>query len=172
MCQVIVCGFPLYSEMASTFPNVLDQDKLNHVHGVKAWDMQMHVKGEAILNQQLLRADGYKYMSGWYLELNHTADCIAQLTGCAADDVSCHDRHALQRLVRGPFKSQFRQFEEDRVIGVPPNLKHGLMTLPHSYAPRLDACIHLRCQFKHFEYLVGKSDPFLRTIESNISTRS
>lgn len=79
----------------------------------------------------------------------------SHLTGCKPDDVSCHDRYALQKLVRGPFRSKFTEEEESKLIGVPANFKHGIMTLPHSYAPRLDASIHLRVQFKHFEYLIG-----------------
>jgi hypothetical protein len=45
------------------------------------------------------------------------------------------------------------------MIGVPANLKHALLTLPHSYSPRFDIAVHLRCQFRHFEYLVGPEDP-------------
>ena len=44
------------------------------------------------------------------------------------------------------------------IIGVPKNLKHAILSLPHAYAPRLDAAVHLRCQFRHFEQLVGPDD--------------
>ena len=60
-------------------------------------------------------------------------------------------RHALQQLVKGPFRAAFSRSEEARITGVPANLKKGVFSLPHAYAPRLDAAIHLRCQFKHFE---------------------
>lgn len=33
-----------------------------------------------------------------------------------------------------------------------------MLSLPHALAPRLDAAVHLRCQFRHFEYLVGPED--------------
>ena len=71
----------------------------------------------------------------------------------------CHDRHALQRLIRGPFKQSLTDMEEKRIIGVPANLRHAIMTLPHVYAPRLDAAVHLRSQFQHFEQLIGPDDP-------------
>ena len=48
--------------------------------------------------------------------------------------------------------------EEKRITGVPANLKHAVFTLPHSYAPRLDVAVHLRCQFSYFEKLIGPDD--------------
>jgi hypothetical protein len=155
MCSVLNCGFPLVSEVSSAFPSILSEEKLRDKRGAKAWDFQRHFNGEVQIDDAIVRGDGYKYNSGWYLGYNQTEECIAKLTGCDLADVSCHDRHALQRLVRGPFKSHFSSFEETRIVGVPNNLKHGIMNLPHSYAPRLDAAVHLRCQFRHFEYLVG-----------------
>lgn len=125
----------------------------------QVFDFQKHLNGEGSLDPHtLIRADGFRYMSGWYLGRNTTEECVSKLTGCGLEDVGCHDRHALQRLMRGPFKLQFTDSEEQRIIGVPKNLKHAIMTLPHAYAPRLDAAIHLRCQFKHFEQLVGPDD--------------
>lgn len=178
MCSVLHCGFPLVSEVASAFPSLINKDKLSKIRWAKTWDFHRHMNGEHSLDDALVRADGYKFMSGWYLDYNQTQNCIrffhdnlltlsfsvtsllsiSQLTGCKSDDVSCHDRYALQRLVRGPFRSKFTEEEESKLVGVPANFKHGIMTLPHAYAPRLDASIHLRCQFKHFEYLVGASD--------------
>lgn len=92
------------------------------------------------------------------MDISVIFDClrISKLTGCKNEDVSCHDRHALQMLIRGPFRSKFTAEEESKLVGVPPNLRHAIMTLPHSYAPRLDASVHLRSQFRHFEYLVGR----------------
>ena len=74
-------------------------------------------------------------------------------------DVMCAERHAFQRLIRGPFKSALTQSEEMRIHGVPDNFKHSILTLPHSYAPRLDVAIHLRTQFHHFESFANGSDP-------------
>ena len=44
------------------------------------------------------------------------------------------------------------------MVGVPANLKHAMISLPHAYAPRLDAAIHLRTQFQSFEQSVGSDD--------------
>ena len=75
------------------------------------------------------------------------------------EDVGCQDRHALQRLIKGPFKpSDWLNREEERIIGGPKNLKHAMLHFPHATAPRIDAAVHLRCQFKHFEYSIGPDD--------------
>ena len=63
--------------------------------------MKRHFSGEAPIEDIIVRAEGYKYMSGWYLGYGGTNDCVAKITGCEGDDVACHDRHAFQRLVRG-----------------------------------------------------------------------
>ena len=52
------------------------------------------------MDERVIRADGYKYLSGWYLDRNFTESCAAMISGCHGRDVSCHDRHALQRLIR------------------------------------------------------------------------
>jgi hypothetical protein len=158
LCKVLACGFPFVSQVAAAFPSLIDINSIDHYRGAKTTDFHRHMNGEDIINDKVILAHGYKFMSGWYLNYNHSQDCISQLTGCESADVSCHDRHALQRLVRGPFKARFTALEEEKLIGVPENLKHGIMTLPHSFAPRLDAAVHLRSQFKHFEYLVGPDD--------------
>ena len=85
--------------------------------------------------------------------------CIADVTGCDEDDYFCHDRYALKRLVRGPFyKGALADNEERRIVGVPANLKHAMINLPHAYSPRLDAAIHLRTQFDSFEQSIGSED--------------
>ena len=64
------------------------------------------------------------------------------------------------RLIRGPFRaSKLTDAEEKRVHGIPDHMKHAILTLPHSYAPRLDAAIHLRAQFNHFEKNTAIDDP-------------
>jgi hypothetical protein len=68
-------------------------------------------------------------------------------------------RHAYQRLIRGPFKASLTASEERRISGVPDHIKHAILTLPHSYAPRLDAAIHIRAQFTGFEKLYDVADP-------------
>lgn len=158
LCEVLICGFPKLSEVRAAFPRILNDEAIRGTKGAKVWDMSRHLSGEAPLNEIVVRADGYKYMSGWYDGNTKADECITRLTGCQPGDIACHDRHALQRLVRGPFKPQYALNEESRIIGVPQNLKHAVFTLPHSYSPRLDAAVHLRCQFVHFERLVGPDD--------------
>ena len=131
----------------------------------------------------MLRADGYKYASEWWLGLQTCEHCIQRLTGCeASDDVACGDRHALQKLLVGPFRSRSSQLntpkpmhlsnhnhnlslyyrftaeEEARIVGVPHHVKHGIMSLRHSLSPRFEVAVHLRTQFKYFEWLVGPTD--------------
>ncbi|RYH18878.1 hypothetical protein EON65_26785, partial [archaeon] len=160
MCNVIHCGFPHYSEFSAAFPNILKPSEMGSVRGIKAYDFGRHIYGQAIVEDKIVRADGYRIQSGWYLSHNYSEYCINKLTGCDREDVSCHDRHALQQLVRGPFLEKFQKETGGRqsVVGVPSNLRQGVLTLPHAIAPRLDGAVHLRCQFKHFEFLVGPED--------------
>ena len=78
---------------------------------------------------------------------------MRKITGCDLGDVACSERHAFQRLIRGPFKTSLTTNEEARIHGIPDHIKHAMLTLPHSYAPRLDAAIHIRAQFHGFEAL-------------------
>jgi len=142
--------------MAAVFPSVLNQDVLKSAEGAKVGDFHQYLDGTKGDDVKVVQAHGYKEQSGWYAGLEHALECISALTGCDLEDISCHDRHALQQLIRGPFRSAFSTEEEKKIIGVPPNFKHGILTLPHVFAPRVDAAVHLRCQFKHFEWLVGK----------------
>lgn len=160
MCKIIVCGFPLESEMYAAYP-YLRQYK-DGVEGGKVPQYVSHflspVEGEH-LGSVIVRADGYKHIGGWYMNLHENiTNCVRYITGCQDDDDHCHDRHALQRLLRGPFKSALTAQEERRITGVPKNLKHAILSLPHAFAPRLDAAIHIRCQFSHFEMSVGRDD--------------
>ena len=157
MCATVHCGYHMYSHMQLAFPNLLNLP-VSKVKNAHVWDMHRYLNGEVALDEPILQSIGSKMQSGWYVNYNFTRECAARLTGCAEYDVMCHDRHALQRLVRGPFKAAFTAQEEKRILGVPQNLKHALLSLPHAYAPRLDAAIHIRTQFEHFERLVGPDD--------------
>lgn len=160
MCSILTCGYPKFNDAKAAFPAILGGEAFNQARPIKVYDFHRHFSGEASLSDvKVVRADGYKFFSGWYLGRNDTEDCIAKVTGCARTDSMCHDRHALQRLIRGPFKERLTGLEETRIIGVPSNLRHAIMSLPHVYAPRLDAAIHLRSQFQHFEQLIGPDDP-------------
>lgn len=156
-CTIIQCGFPLYSEAAMAYPSILPYP-LTHVKKLKAWDFSRHLHGEAIVDDRIVLSDGFQYRSGWYNDHNYTRWCIAKLTGCPYGDTSCEDRHAYAKLIRGPFhKLAPDYFDKLPIVGVPSNLKKAILTLPHAIAPRLDAAVHLRCQFKNFEYGVGKT---------------
>lgn len=164
MCKVIYCGFPLYSQMAKTYPSIFPED-YNTLHYMKISDFGKHLHHEIEIKERVILATGYMMKSGWYLENEYANWCIPLLTGCEKEDVSCHDRHALEQLIRGPFHSQFQEYslthpDQYYIAGIPKNLRHGILSLPHAIAPRIDAAIHLRCQFKYFEYVVGKLSLF------------
>lgn len=151
MCKVITCGFPFVSEIKSAFPQYFVNDALKHVQDVKHSDFMRYIEGSHNVSSSIVRAWGYKAASDWWVYFNSTVQCVKKITGCDLGDIPCGDRHAFQRLIRGPFKSQLTTKEEERIYGVPQHIKHAILTLPHAYAPRLDAAIHLRCQFAHFE---------------------
>ena len=60
------------------------------------------------------------------------------------------DRHALQSLLIGPFRSKFTTQEEERIVGLPRHIKHAILALRHSLSPRFEVAIHLRTQFKYY----------------------
>jgi hypothetical protein len=155
-CNIIRCGFPLYSEMSAAYPSVLTQALLNNAVGVNTAHFHAHLQDPEHNEYPLVRADGFMEQSRWYFGHSLAEDCVGLISGCALDDVSCHDRHALQQLVRGPFKNFFTSEQEKKIVGIPANFRHGMVVLPHERAPRFDAAVHLRCQFQHFEWLVGK----------------
>ena len=161
MCRVIVCGFPLQSDMIAAYPHLKRES--GGIEGAKVPQFREHFLSKDTkdhVDSVIVRADGYKYMGGWYTGMHENiTNCIQHITGCEPDDDHCHDRHALKRLLRGPFmQSALTAQEEQRIMGVPQSLKHAILSLPHAFAPRLDAAIHLRCQFSHFEMSVGRDD--------------
>lgn len=117
------------------------------------------MEGTRPVTANVVRAGGYQSKSDWWVWFNTTVHCVHKITGCDLGDVMCAERHAYQRLIRGPFKSGLSAEEEKRIHGVPDNLKHAILTLPHAYAPRLDAAVHLRAQFNHFESQASVDDP-------------
>lgn len=153
MCKIIQCGFPFASEMALAFPQYFSKDQLHHVEEVRVGDMRKYMEGTKNLPARIIRGSGFMPASDWWVYYNTTVHCVHKITGCDLGDIGCSDRHAYQRLVRGPFKSALSTDEEKRITGIPDHVKHAILTLPHSYAPRLDAAIHIRTQFKGFEAL-------------------
>lgn len=160
MCSVIRCGFPLYSEAAEVYPLLLPANA-EGVRYVKAWDFSNHVWRAALIEDRVVIATGSQYKSGWYGDNEFANQCIDKLSGCPSGDGSCQDRFALERLVIGPFHSKFRDPKLSsyyHIAGIPHNLRQGILSLPHAMAPRIDAAVHLRCQFSHFEWVVGPDD--------------
>ena len=110
MCKIITCGFPFASEMALAFPAILGKGdshalkKSAELLGVQ--DFIRYLEGTRKLkgNGKLIYAFGYKSESAWWQYFNTTVQCVQKLTGCDLGDIGCADRHAFQRLVRGPFK--------------------------------------------------------------------
>ena len=165
MCKIITCGFPFASEMALAFPAILgkgDSHTLKRsAETLGATDFLRYMEGSRKLkgNGNIIYAFGYKSESAWWQYFNTTVHCVQKLTGCDLGDVGCADRHAFQRLIRGPFKASLSSAEEKRIHGVPDNIKHAILTLPHAFAPRLDAAVHMRNSFAHFERQASIDDP-------------
>jgi hypothetical protein len=159
MCNIIHCGFPYISQMKLAFPDIVNDETLNEALTLKSPDFIKYVEGHLPVDRAIVRAGGFLSKSDWWVWFNSTAHCVAKITGCDLGDVMCAERHAYQRLVRGPFKAAFTEKEEQRISGVPNAFKHSLLTLPHSYAPRLDIAVHLRTQFHHFEQQADINDP-------------
>jgi hypothetical protein len=158
MCTIIHCGFPFVSQIKLAFPKIVNDETLRHVEGLKHGDFIKYMENNKVIDAPVISAVGYQSKTDWYVWFNTTVHCVSKITGCDLGDVMCAERHAYQRLIRGPFKSGFTEKEEKRISGVSDSMKHALLTLPHSYAPRLDIAIHLRLQFYHFENQVDPSN--------------
>ena len=160
-CKHIECGFPMVSKMSVAYPELLGKKQLENMKSAKVYDFRKHMDGSKLLEEySIIRADGYMPASEWWVYYNGSSQCIERLTGCEKGDISCTERHAFQRLVRGPFKSSLLTVkDEERLIGLPPHIKHAILSLPHNYAPRVDLAVHLRSQFHHFEELTDINDP-------------
>jgi hypothetical protein len=151
LCKIVTCGFPFASEMALAFPKILDTDKLKHPPVIKKQDFIRYIEGTAVITSDVIYGFGYMSSSDWWAYFNTTTACVKRITGCDLGDIACADRHAYQRLIRGPFKAALTAQEEKRIRGIPDNMKHAILTLPHAFAPRLDAAVHLRNSFRAFE---------------------
>lgn len=162
MCNIVHCGFPFVSQVALAFPDILTADALKSIDDVKAQDFQRYMEGTRPVTSKVIRSAGFQSKSDWWVWFNTTVHCVKRITGCDLGDVMCAERHAYQRLIRGPFRAGLSAEEEKRISGVPDNLKHAILTLPHAYAPRLDAAVHLRAQFNHFESQADINDPNYR----------
>ena len=162
MCRIITCGFPFASEMSLAFPNILGKDSLKKAELIKVQDFIKYIENTREISGNLVYPFGYKSESAWWQYFNSTIQCVSKITGCEPGDIACADRHAFQRLIRGPFKTSLTADEEKRIYGVPDHIKHAILTLPHAFAPRLDAAVHLRNSFHHFESQTDITDPAYR----------
>ena len=151
MYRVITCGFPLVSEMAMAYPGILTKENLANAPSVRRGDFITHMEGSKPINDLVVRAGGFMPSGDWWVYFVQCVECVTKVTGCETGDVSCSERHAFQRLVRGPFKERLEREEEERILGVQQNVKHAILSLPHAFAPRFDIAIHLRTQFQYFE---------------------
>lgn len=159
MCNIVHCGFPFVNQLKSAFPHILNSTSIQAAETLRFGDFLKYMDGSREVSSPVIRAGGYQSKSDWWVWFNTTVHCISRITGCDLGDVMCAERHAYQRLIRGPFKSEFTAKEDERIHGVPNHVKHSLLSLPHSYAPRLDIAIHLRNQFDHFEKQTHHDDP-------------
>jgi len=151
ICGVITCGFPFVSQIEEAFPHIVNPQTLSSAPSLKHGDFIKYMESNLEANQPVAKVGGFLSKSDWWVWFNTSVACVAKLTACDLGDVQCAERHAYQRLIRGPFKAAFTEKEEKRISGVPQSLKHALLTLPHAYSPRLDIAVHLRLQFHHFE---------------------
>lgn len=162
VCRIVTCGFPFSTDLANAYPGILSHEKMKNAQIVKKGDFQQHIEGTQDISAHVVRAFGFIAQSDWWAYFPNATACVAKITGCDQGDVSCAERHAFQRLIRGPFRSSYTAREESRIHGVPLNIRHALLTLPHAYAPRFDAAIHIRAQFHHFENQADVNDPEFR----------
>jgi hypothetical protein len=162
MCNIVHCGFPFVSQLKLAFPHIHNDSALRSAENLRFGDFLKYMEGSKKVTTPLVRAGGYQSKSDWWVWFNTTVHCVSRITGCDLGDVMCAERHAYQRLIRGPFKTGFTEREDALIHGVPDDLKHALLTLPHSYAPRLDMAVHLRAQFDHFEQQTHHDDPAFR----------
>ena len=123
MCSIIQCGFPFVSQLALAFPKILNNETLAYVEEIKAYDFGKYMEGSRKIDSKVVRAGGYQPKSDWWIWFNTTVHCVKKLTGCDLGDVMCAERHAYQRLIRGPFKSALTAKEEARIRGVPDHIK-------------------------------------------------
>ena len=44
-CKIVTCGFPMVSEMAVAFPELLGKDQMLKMKSVKVFDFRKHMEG-------------------------------------------------------------------------------------------------------------------------------
>jgi hypothetical protein len=74
MCKVVRCGFPLYSEIRAISPHLVSN--VDHMKGGKAYDFQVYLSGHSPMEDEVIIAHGYKYMTGWYSGFPDALKCL------------------------------------------------------------------------------------------------
>jgi len=155
VCRVIQCGFPFLDEVRLAFPSILDNDTVSRIRELKVAEITKYMDHQSYaIPSTLVRANwGITSKSDWWVWHNISSHCVQRITGCILGDIMCAERHAYQRLIRGPFLSDTLLMldRENRINGIPSIMASAMLRLPRAYTPRIDAAIHLRNQFAHFE---------------------
>jgi len=157
VCRVVQCGFPFLDEVRLAFPNILNNNTLSLIRELKVVEITRYMDQSHAVSSKLVRANwGITSKSDWWVWHNISSHCVQRITGCILGDIMCAERHAYQRLIRGPFlsapSSSLSMLDrESRINGTPRSMASAILSLPHAYAPRINAAIHLRNQFSHFE---------------------
>ena len=162
LCSIITCGFPYYSNMASSFPVLLPWKLLKHPRHIRTKDFISFVEGKYLVENTVIVPDGFFWKSNWWITNSEAAECARKISGCELYDVLCVERHAYQSLIRGPFLAKASEQHQHRIVGMPSHIKHGILSLPYSYAPRVSASVHFRAQFDAFENMTGSADQSYR----------
>lgn len=161
MCTVLHCGFPLLSTVKVANPDLfstLDESQMRVLRHNNF--PQSFGANPTKFDDILLTATGMDARSDWWVWQDNTRKCVAMISGCLVGDVGCAERAAFQALVVGPFLDK-RKISAvlPSISGMSTFMKHGILNLPRSYAPRIDITVHLRNQFVHFEQEVDPAHP-------------
>jgi len=136
---------------------------------LRQFDMMSHFEGNPRLrNLTHLRGASVTPASEWWSYFPFLGSCVSRLSNCPPGDVSCSERFAFGKLIRGPFR-HFSKSQERRLCGMPASLLQLIRTLPHAnFTPelRISAAFHIRREFPHFENASDvQNDPnYLRSV--------
>jgi hypothetical protein len=151
MCQVIQCGFPLVSQLVKVHPQELKWAEVTFLRRIN-WKMfDTHMSGLANVSEVQVGPYGFQSKSDWWAYNLELRKCVAAITGCSVGDITCSERHALQRLLIGPFLPNASAVIQSQMVGFPDIFKRGVSSVTHNYMPRIDLSLHIRNQFYHFE---------------------
>lgn len=159
MCSVVECGFPFMSEMNIAYPNIINEKSVYSSEILFGNTFYSSLSSHDMMSKTIVRESGYTLKSDWWASNKTLAECVSKVTGCFIGDIMCGERHALKKLIRGPFMSNFSDIAQHYLIGAPESFTHALSRLPHAHAPRIDVSVHLRNQFHHFENEADVNDP-------------